>query len=295
MIALLAALVLLSAVSAVSEAALARGSAAPLADLAGPLLLPSVLVALLVASLYARKRAASLAMAALALASLAAGRAALGRGPGQPPAQAAQPRLETLVAPREIQPLAGLGAWLYAGEVGAGRLRDVLVISASAPAGGPRREAPRLTYVAEARPGPDLRIGAWRLEPKPARLPLLAADDEIRSITADMAELERRIRGDAGGGEPALVLAAVLLAFAGTGVLVRRSRWPLLGWSAALVIARGALFALGPQGQALATRTLGSAAPVAPTVSVAAAASILVAADLLARDTRPTRRGARHG
>lgn len=295
LVALLAALVLLGAVTSFTDTALARSHAVPaarFADFAGSLVLPAVLIALLVASLYAGARGASLAMAALALAALGGGREVLQRGPSGQPTQPAKAQLEALVAPREIQAMADPGVWLYAGEVGSASLRDVLVIAA-APSPGARADRSRLAYVAEARPGADLRVGAWRLSGQPVRFTLLAADEEIRSIAADVSALELRIRGASRGA--ALTLAGVLLAFAGTGVLVRSSRWPLLGWSIALLIGRGVLFALGPQGQSLAARTLGPAAADAPLAAVLAVAALLVAADLLGRGSRARPRGARRG
>lgn len=294
---LVAALALLGAAAAFSQTALARAAAvaaapaapaARVAGLAGSFLLPSVLTALLAAALYAGSRGGSLVMAALALAAFAGGRQVLAPRPQQPPAAAA-PRLNALVLPREIRPLADPAAWLYAGEVRADRLSDVLVISAPASAAP---AAPRLAYVAEVRPGPGLTIGRWRLDPQPAALTLLAADESIRSMAQDLSALEGRMETRPAQAEAVLALAGALLVFAGIGVLVRRSSRPVLAWSLGLVIARGALFALGPRGHDLAAKTLGAAAALAPAAAVLAAGAVLVAADLLALDKTARRRGA---
>jgi len=189
------------------------------------------------------------------------------------------------------------GVWLYAGEiVGRERLRDIVIIAAGAPS-DPAAGGPRLAYVAEARPGVDLTVGAHRLRSEPARLALVAADETIRSVASDLALLERKVRGAARGGEAAVLLAGVILTFAGTGALVRSSRWPLLGWTVALLVARGAIFgyrvALEPQTQALAARVLGAWAAIAPTVGFLLLGLVLVAADVVGRGRQAPRRRAR--
>ncbi len=293
-VAFLGALALLGVVASLSQAALARSASVPaarIAEQAGASLLPAVLIASLAAALFARVRGSSLAVAAAAIVALAAGRALLKPADGPPrPAEAA--RADTLVAPREMLETADTGVWLYAGEVvGTDRLRDLAFISTSAPS------APRLSYAAEARIGRDLRVGPYRLKAEPVRLTLLAADESIRSIAADLALLQERVRGSRAGGEPAAALAGVLLSFAGVAVLVRRSRWPLAGWSAALLVARGLLIgyrlAAGAQAQAFASRYLGANAPVAPTACLLLIGLILVASDLILRSRQGTRRGAR--
>ncbi len=290
-VAFLGALALLGVVASFSQAAIARSASVPaarIAEQAGASLFPAVLIASLAAALLARVRGSTLAVAAAALVALAAGRALLKPAGEQPRASA---RADTLVAPREMLETADAGVWLYAGEVvGADRLRDLAFIATSAPS------PPRLGYAAEARIGRDLRVGPHRLKAEPVRLTLLAADESIRSIAADLALLQERVRGARAGGAPAAALAGALLAFAGVGVLVRRSRWPLAGWSVALLAARGLLigyrFAAGAQAQAFAARYLGANAPMAPTAGLLLIGLILVASDVILTSRQGTRRGA---
>jgi hypothetical protein len=284
------AVAILASVTVLSQAALSpRPSISPerIVSLAGALLFPSVLIALLTANLFAAGRGGALLLAAAAFMTFAVGR----RLPPAPAPRAASEPLDVLVAPGELTRLAEPDSYLYARRVvPPDRLEDVAILSTDA-----RPEVPHLAYAAQLRSGPGMRVGPYRLAGEVARGSLVAADESIQAVARDVSFVQGLTRGASGGGEAAIMLAGVVLAFAGTGVLVRASRWPLLGWCVALVAARGLLAgvraASEPQAIAWARPLLGPSAGLAPAYALLAVGVLLTAAVLLLRSRRRRREG----